>query len=46
MPGPELRRPVLGDERVADLLLQAHDLAPVSLERERVTHAAEPFTLT
>jgi hypothetical protein len=37
---------VLGDERVADFLLQAHDLAPVSLEREHVTHAAEPFTLT
>jgi hypothetical protein len=46
MPGPGLRRAVLGDERVADFLLQAHDLAPVSLEREHITHAAEPFTLT
>ena len=44
--GTNLDRAVLGDERVADFLLQVHDLAPVSFERESVTHAAEPFTLT
>ncbi len=34
---------MLGDQRVADLLLDAHDLAPVALEGERVLTASERF---
>lgn len=44
MPGPELRRAVLSDERVADLLLHAHDFAPVTLEGGPV--AAQSLALT
>jgi hypothetical protein len=40
---PRLSRGVLGDQRVADLLLDTHDLATVALERERVLPGSEPF---
>ena len=45
MPGPELRRPVLRDERVANVLLHANDLSPVPLQGERIAFAAESLAL-